>query len=79
MHRSTTEATQSPSIAAVPTQHGHRVSVATPSLHFSAWTSSLPEASALAEALYDARPKWRIRIDGRLVVFSREGKVAQLA
>jgi hypothetical protein len=36
------------------------------------------EAAVVAEALHDAKPQWRIEIDGREAVFSREGKVVDL-
>jgi hypothetical protein len=42
------------------------------------WTVTPVEAQAVAEALHDAQPRWRMRIDGRDAVFSREGKVVDL-
>ena len=42
------------------------------------WTDTTAEVEALAEALHDARPQWRLRIDGRTAVFSREGRVVDL-
>ena len=42
------------------------------------WTVTPVEAEAVAEALHDAQPRWRVRIDGRDAVFSREGKVVDL-
>jgi hypothetical protein len=44
----------------------------------SVWTVTPVEAKALAEALHDAEPRWRVRIDGREPVFSREGRVIDL-
>jgi hypothetical protein len=42
------------------------------------WTNTPAEAKAVAEALHDAEPAWRVRIDGREPVFSRDGKVIDL-
>jgi hypothetical protein len=42
------------------------------------WTATPGEAKSLAEALRDARPNWRVSIDGRVPVFSREGKLVDL-
>lgn len=33
----------------------------------------------LAEALHEARPRWRLAIDGSSLVFSREGRVVDAA
>ena len=38
-------------------------------------TSTPADAEALAEALHEAQPSWRVRIGGRQAVFSREGKI----
>jgi hypothetical protein len=54
----------------------HLVSVSSPGLRLRAWAETASNAEALAEALYKARPRWRISIDGRSIVFSREGRVA---
>jgi hypothetical protein len=40
-----------------------------------AWAASTRDAWVLAEALREARPHCRIRIDGNEAIFSREGKV----
>jgi hypothetical protein len=48
-------------------------------MRLSAWAETPADAEALAEALYEARPHWRISIDGRTVTFSREGRVADFA
>jgi len=53
---------------------GHLVSVRSSDVLFSAWTKTSSEA----EALHEARPQWRISIDGKHVVFSREGRIADL-
>jgi hypothetical protein len=42
------------------------------------WTKTPGEAQAVAEALHDANPAWRVRIDGRQPVFSRDGKIIDL-
>jgi hypothetical protein len=42
------------------------------------WTITRAEAAVIAEAIHDAQPRWRIQIDGREAVFSREGKVVDL-
>jgi hypothetical protein len=42
------------------------------------WTTTPGEARSLAEALHDARPSWRVSIDGQVPVFSREGKLVDL-
>jgi hypothetical protein len=39
------------------------------------WTSTPAEAKAVAEALHNAEPAWRVHIDGREPVFSRDGRV----
>jgi hypothetical protein len=39
------------------------------------WTATRAEAAFVAEAIHDARPRWRIRIGGEEAVFSREGKI----
>jgi hypothetical protein len=57
----------------------HLVSVSSPELRLNVWAETASNAEALAEALYEARPRWRISIDGRSIVFSREGKVADFA
>jgi len=44
----------------------------------SAWTATVAEAERLAEALHDARPQWRVHINGQQAGFSREGKVTAL-
>jgi hypothetical protein len=54
------------------------VTVSSPSLQLNAWAATLAEAEALAEAFHDARPHWRIAIDGKAVVFSCDGKVVDL-
>jgi hypothetical protein len=56
----------------------HLVAVRSSEFRMSASTASPQEAWALAEALYEARPTWRISIDGRDAVFSRDGKVVDL-
>jgi hypothetical protein len=61
-----------------PRDAAHLVTVSSPDLHLNAWAASTPEAEALAEALYEARPQWRIAIDGNEIVFSRDGKVVDL-
>jgi hypothetical protein len=42
------------------------------------WSVTPAEAEAVAEALHEAQPRWRVRIDGREPVFSREGKIVDL-
>jgi hypothetical protein len=53
----------------------HSVAVRSSALHMTAWTASEQEARALAEALYAARPDWRISIDGNNPVFSCDGRI----
>ena len=56
----------------------HLVAVRSSDFRMKALTASARDAHALAEALYEARPAWRISIDGRDAVFSREGKIVDL-
>jgi hypothetical protein len=42
---------------------------------FMVWTATAGDAELLAEALYEARPRWEVTIDGKEAVFSRDGKV----
>jgi hypothetical protein len=42
------------------------------------WTNTPGEAKAVAEAFHEANPAWRVRIDGRRPVFSRDGKIIDL-
>jgi hypothetical protein len=42
------------------------------------WTATAAEAAALAEAIHEARPRWRVQIANQETVFSREGKVVDL-
>jgi hypothetical protein len=42
------------------------------------WTVTRAQAAIVAEAIHNAQPRWRIQIDGREAVFSREGKVVDL-
>jgi hypothetical protein len=39
------------------------------------WTVSRAEATEVAQAFHEARPGWRVHIDGQQAVFSREGTV----
>jgi hypothetical protein len=56
-------------------QNHHMVAVRSSEFQLNASTGSVQDARALAEALHDARPSWRISIDDRDAIFSRDGRI----